>query len=114
MIPLIGAFIIAPSPDTILEKISLIPFQAFSQSPVNTPTMKSINPPKASHIPPKTSDIIPNAVINKFPIVSKIGDKTGTTFSTIQLISGTSHVFHISLIPLINLPINSKNLSTIG
>ncbi|MOA22941.1 hypothetical protein D3C78_1435390 [compost metagenome] len=89
-----------------------MPFQAFSQSPVNTPTIKSIIPPSALMIPFATSMTTPKAVPITSPIRLKILLNVGPSFSTSQFTIGMMNLLNISKAPSANLPINVAISST--
>ena len=67
-------------PSQIPPKISAIPCHALSQSPVKTPTTKSITPPSDLKIPPITSDSISKAFNTISPNLSNIGAIIGKIF----------------------------------
>ena len=94
--------------------ISLTPFQAFFQSPVKTPVMKSIIPLRTSIIPPMTSQITPIPVLTISTTVFTIGTILGTIVLIIQFINGTSTLFQISFSASITFPTKFNILSTIG
>ena len=113
--PFVTALIASHVPVTISlirlhapSAISFIPCQASSQSPVKTPTRKSIIPLSVS----ATSPII---LINDFitfiavvPTTSIIFATTGSKFAIIQLIKGTNTDSHRSFRESMSLPRNAS------
>ena len=113
IIKLIGALTNPPIALKIPLNIFFTPFQAFSQSPVNIPTMKSMTPPNilsidviVSLITPNTVPIIPIAVVATAEI-------TGASFSVKTLIIGATNSLYISKAPLTSFIINSPKASAI-
>ena len=96
----------------IPSKIVLIPSHARFQSPVNTPAIKSIMPPKAFIIPVAAS-IMPSKAL---PITSIIKSKSlfnaGAKTSTMSWTKGNTNPFNMSNAACINFPTKFKTSST--
>ena len=111
---LIGSFINDSKLSVIALNIAFIPFQALSQSPLNTPDIKSINPPNASSKLPTCSVIAVATIRNALLMVSNTNETRGPMKSINQATKGAMQLFHNSLKASANLPSTSIALLITG
>ena len=98
----------------IPEKISLMPSQARLQSPVNTPTTKSITPPKAVSNPSITPETDSQNPKNVSMAACRHEAITGATFVINHSMNGCMAPVHNFVTASATFPPNSKNLSISG
>ena len=96
------------------EKKVFIPSHALSQSPVKTPAMKSIRPPRASKMLPTTSATTPATFRNTFPTISSFAAITGAMLVINHSMNGCSVCSHISFTASAILPMSSNPLLIAG
>ena len=107
MTPLIGTFAIPTSASSTPLKIFFTPSHARFQSPVNTPTIKSITPPRAFKIPATTSATEANNSRNTLPTTLRALAICGATLPIMNLTRGTNTLSHNSFSTSTIFPINS-------
>ena len=105
--PLIGTFAIPTSASNTPLKIFFTPSHARFQSPVNTPTIKSITPPRAFSIPATTSLTESNNSRNTLPIILRALAICGATLPIMNLTNGTNTFSHRTFSASTIFPISS-------